>query len=86
MLYLWNQADSDRLVENLVGHSLLCKQNKIPFSVFFACTEPDSDLFLTIHNESGQVLLESPGKPPLRVVAESLADFLPQLVPAKALA
>lgn len=82
MLYLWNQNDSDRLVENLIGHSLVCKQNKVPFSVFFACTESDSDLYLTINNDSGEIQLESPGKMPRRVIASSLEEFLPQLVPA----
>ena len=82
LLYLWNQIDTDRLVENLIGHSLACKQNRTPFSVFFACTEPDSDLFLTVNNQSGQVQLEEPGKPPTRVVAESLTDFMDQLVPS----
>lgn len=81
LLYLWNQADSDRLIENLIGHSMLCKQNKVPFSIFFACTEPESDLFLTINNETGQVQLEPPGKPPIRCVADSLAEFLQELVP-----
>jgi SecY interacting protein Syd len=83
LLFVWNQADVDRLIENLIGHALACRQNKAPFSVFFACTEDDSDLFLSVNNVSGEVQLEKPGTPPLRTVADSLADFLPYLVPAK---
>ncbi len=82
LLYLWNQEDVDRLVENLIGHAVACRHNRTPFSVFFACTEPDSDLFLTINNSTGEVQLEEPGKPPLRVVAASLAEFFDVLVPA----
>ena len=82
LLFLWNQADADRLVENLIGHAVACRHNRTPFSVFFACTEPDSDLFLTVNNESGVVQLEEPGKPPLREVAHSLQDFIEHLVPA----
>jgi SecY interacting protein Syd len=82
LLYLWNPQDVDRLVENLIGHALACRQNRTPFSVFFACTEPDSDLFLTINNDSGAIQLEAPGKKPLRTVAGSLAEFISHLVPA----
>ncbi len=81
LLYLWNQTDVDRLVENLIGHAVACRHNKTPFSVFFACTEPDSDLFLTVNNETGQVQLEEPGKAPLRVVCESLEEFMSLLTP-----
>jgi SecY interacting protein Syd len=82
LLYLWNPEDTDRLVENLIGHAVACKQNRTPFSVFFACTEPESDLFLTINNTTGQVQLEEPGKKPLRVVSDSLQSFMDSLVPA----
>lgn len=82
LLLLWNTDDAERLVENLIGHALAKRRARSPFTVFFACTEPDSDLFLSIDNETGQVLLEAPGRKPLRVVAESLAGFLDGLRPA----
>ena len=82
LLYLWNQQDVDRLVENLIGHAVACRHNRTPFSVFFACTEPESDLFLTINNSSGEVQLEEPGKAPLRTVCGSLTEFFERLVPA----
>ena len=82
LLYLWNQQDVDRLVENLIGHAMACRHNRTPFSVFFACTEPQSDLFLTLNNSTGAVQLEEPGKPPLRTVCGSLAEFFDLLVPA----
>ncbi len=82
LLFLWNAQDAERLVENLIGHAMAKQRAKSEFSVFFACTEPDSELFLSVENRSGQVLLEKPGYPPVRTVAESLAEFLRLLEPA----
>ncbi len=82
LLYLWSPADADRLVENLIGHAVACRHNRTPFSVFFACTEADSELFLTVNNTTGAVQLEEPGKAPLRTVADSLAQFMSLLVPS----
>ncbi len=82
LIYLWNRQDADRLIENLIGHAVACRHNKTPFSVFFANTEPDSDLFLTVNNDTGEVQLEQPGRAPLRTVCASLAEFYALLVPA----
>jgi SecY interacting protein Syd len=81
LIQLWNPEDFDRLIENLVGHSLAQQRLKQPFTVFFATTEPDSELFLSIDNATGKILLEEPGRPPLRTVANSLAEFLDRLTP-----
>ncbi|HEX7037658.1 MAG TPA: SecY-interacting protein Syd [Pseudomonadales bacterium] len=83
LLLLWNEADAERLVGNLIGHALAKRRARSPFTTFFACTEPDSELFLSVDNATGQVLLEEPGRRrPLRVVAESLPAFLRSLEPA----
>jgi len=82
LILLWNDADLARLLENLIGHALAKQRARSPFSVFFACTEPDSELFLSVENNTGNVLLERPGYPPLREVAPSLGHFLEELVPA----
>ena len=79
LLFLWNEPDVTRLTENLIGHYLACKQNKNQFSVFFACTEPDSDYFLTINNESGVIQLELPGQKPIRELSANLNEFLSTL-------
>jgi len=60
LLQLWNDDDTERLIENLV----------------------DSDMFLTVENNTGHVLLERPGYRPVRTVANSLAEFLSGLTPA----
>jgi len=82
LIMLWNADDAERLIENLIGHSIAKRQTRAAFTVFFANTDPDSDYFLSIDNATGQVLLEQPGKRPLRVVAENLAHFLDSLEPA----
>ena len=82
LILLWNPDDAERLVENLIGHTLVNRRSKSPPSLFFACTEPESDLILTVRNDTGEVLLERPGKKPLRTVAGSLAEFLDLLVPS----
>lgn len=83
LLFPWNPQDVERLNENLIGHALSKKVARgRPMSVFFACTEPESDLFLSVDNNSGAVLLERPGFKPIRQVADDLASFLTTLVPA----
>ena len=82
LILLWNPDDADRLVENLIGHALAKRRRRSPFTVFFACTAADSELFLTVDNASGEVLLEKPGYKPIEVVAPSLAEFLGRLTPA----
>jgi SecY interacting protein Syd len=83
LLFPWNPEDVERLNENLIGHAMSKKVAKgNSMSVFFACTEPDSELFLTVDNDSGAVLLEKPGYAPVREVATDLASFITTLVPA----
>ncbi len=82
LLFIWNQDDVGRLVENLIGHALQKRRRRQPFNVFFACTEEDSELYLAVDNETGEVLLEAPDRAPLRKVADDLASFLATLTPA----
>lgn len=82
LILLWNPADAQRLVENLIGHALAKRKARAPLTIFFACTEPDSDLFLSLDNTSGEVVVEAPGAKSVRVVAPSLTVFLRGLVPA----
>jgi SecY interacting protein Syd len=81
LLFLWNLDDIERLNENLIGHALSKRTEKSPMSIFFACTDPDSELFLSVDNDSGVVLLEKPGYKPIRQIAGSLEEFLEALVP-----
>ncbi|WP_207061968.1 SecY-interacting protein [Motiliproteus sp. SC1-56] len=80
LLFLWNEEDYERLRGNLVGHALAKKKQRQPLTLFFACTEPE-DYVLSLDNTSGVVLLEQPGRKPLREVAGSLTDFIQRLEP-----
>lgn len=82
LIFLWNAEDVGRLTENLIGHALAKRRARSGFSVFFACTEPDSELFLSVDNDTGAVLLETPGHRPVRRVADDLASFIGALDPA----
>ena len=81
LIQLWNQDDFERLMANLVGHALNKIRAKHPYTVFFATTEPNSELFLSIDNSSGTVLLEEPGKAPIREVESDISTFLNRLEP-----
>ena len=78
---LWTQDDFERLIRNLVGPALNKIRARHPFTVFFATTDPDSELFLSIDNESGAVLLEEPAKAPIREVETDISTFLNRLEP-----
>lgn len=82
LIFLWNDEDRDRLLENLIGHALTQKRYRLDFSIFFACTTPDSRLFLTVNNATGAVQLERPAYKAEKIVAPSLAEFLGELTPA----
>lgn len=79
LLFVWNEADCERLRSNLIGHLLNKQKLKHRPTLFFACTEPDGDQFLSIDNETGEVWLEQPGKQPQRKLADSLSEFIADL-------
>ena len=81
LIQLWNPEDFDRLITNLIGHAMMKQRQGQVLSVFIANTEPDSELFLSIDNESGAVLLEEPGKPPIRKVDDDIWSFMARLQP-----
>lgn len=86
LLFVWNPEDLARLNENLLGHAFAGgaranRRTRRPLSLFFACTEPDSELFLSVDNRTGVVLLERPGRGPIREVADDLASFIATLAP-----
>lgn len=82
LMFLWNDEDRDRLIENLIGHALAQKRSRAPLSIFFACTDTSSDYYLAVNNATGEVQLELPRRKPIRTVAASLCEFLARLTPA----
>ncbi|RTE64592.1 SecY-interacting protein [Amphritea opalescens] len=81
LLFLWSDKDCERLRGNLVGHLLTKQKQKQPATLFFACTEPDGEKFISIDNQTGEIWLEQPGKKPIMKLADSLALFLDMLTP-----
>lgn len=81
LIQVWNTEDFTRLLENLIGHLFNKIRSKSPFTVFIANTEEDSELFLSVDNETGVVLLEDPSSGPIREVAANLHSFLDRIEP-----
>ena len=81
LLQAWNEADFQRLQENLIGHLLMKRRLKQAESVFFALTDED-DFILSIDNVSGAVLLEQIGLVAKETLAPDLASFIDQLQPS----
>jgi SecY interacting protein Syd len=81
LLFVWSEKDCERLRGNLVGHLLTKQKQKQPATLFFACTEPDGEKFISIDNQTGEVWLEQPGKKPIMKLADSLDVFLGKLTP-----
>lgn len=77
LMFVWNEADMERLIENQLGHALNKLRNKQTLTFFIACT--DSDYIISVENESGQVVLERPGYPVEKVLATNLNCFLNEL-------
>ncbi|MCW8930120.1 MAG: SecY-interacting protein [Gammaproteobacteria bacterium] len=77
LLFVWNQTDMDRLIENQIGHALNKIRNKQTLTFFIACT--DSDYIISLENDSGQVVLERPGYPAEKVLASNLTQFINEL-------
>ncbi|MBS99070.1 MAG: SecY-interacting protein [Oceanospirillaceae bacterium] len=77
LLLCWNPEDMERLRANLIGHVMARQKLKLPPSFFFACTEGEE--FMTLDNTDGRIWLEKPGRKPIRLLAESMTEFLDKL-------
>lgn len=77
LMFVCNDDDMERLIKNQIGHSLNKIRNKQSLTLFIACT--DSDYIISIENDSGHVVLERPGYPIEKILADNLKDFLDQL-------
>jgi SecY interacting protein Syd len=82
LIGVWNDEDTLRLQQNLLGHAVQQRRRRQPLTFFFALTEEDSDLVLSVDNERGTVVLEAPGTDRREDVAQGLATFLTTLEPA----
>ncbi|GAC13338.1 SecY-interacting protein [Aliiglaciecola lipolytica] len=80
LLMPWNEEDFERLQKNLVAHVLMKRRLGQEETLFFAITDED-DFIVSVHNQSGKVMLEQVGLEPKETLAESLEEFIQQLSP-----
>jgi SecY interacting protein Syd len=77
LMFVCNNADMARLIENQIGHILNKQRNKQALTFFIACT--DTDYVISVDNETGQVMLERSGHAIENILAPNLDSFLDQL-------
>jgi len=79
LIQIWNEEDQEKLKENILGHAFAKLKSKQPLSYFIGCTFGDD--VICIDHESGEVVLEKPGRKAHKVLAPSLELFLLSLHP-----
>lgn len=77
LIFVWNEQDMQRLIENQLGHALTKIRNRQTLTFFIACT--DSDYIISIENDTGAVVLERPGYPIEKTLANNLSEFIDDL-------
>jgi len=79
LIQIWNEEDQEKLKENILGHAFAKLKSKQPLSYFIGCTFGDD--VVCIDHESGEVVLEKPGRKAHKVLAPTLEAFLLSLHP-----
>ena len=77
LLFVWNKADMDRLIENQIGHALNNLRNKKSLTFFIACT--DSDYIISLEHDTGNIVLERAGYTIEKVLSDNLVTFIDEL-------
>jgi len=80
LLFAWNNDDFQRLQENIIGHILMKQRLKQQETVFFAVTD-EEDTIISIANNTGEVWVEQVGCKPHKKLANSITEFINQLIP-----
>jgi SecY interacting protein Syd len=75
---VWNEEELEEVWARLRDHLESQRQAGMPCRTV-PIAGSDSDRYFALNNETGEVVLEEPGHPPLRVVAPSLVQFLASL-------
>ena len=79
LIQIWNEEDQEQLKENILGHAFAKIKAKLPLTFFIGCTFGDE--VVSLDQESGQIVLEKPGRKAHKVLAPSLESFLLTLTP-----
>lgn len=80
LLLPWNKDDFERLQQNLIAHVLMKRRLGQDDTLFFAVTD-EEDFIISVHNPTGNVVLEQVGLEPQETLAENLTEFIAQLRP-----
>jgi len=79
LIQVWNEEDQEQLKENLLGHAFARIKGRLPLTFFIGCTGGND--MLCLDNDSGQVVLEKPGRKAHKVLSPTLETFLLSLQP-----
>jgi SecY interacting protein Syd len=79
LIQTWNEDDLEQLKENILGHCFAKIKAKLPLTFFIGCTYGED--VVTLDQETGQVLLEKPGRKAHKVLSPDLETFLITLDP-----
>ena len=79
LIQIWNEEDQEKLKENMLGHAFAKLKSKQALNYFIGCTFGDD--IICLDHESGEVVLEKPGRKAHKVLAPSLETFLLSLSP-----
>jgi len=79
LIQIWNEEDEEHLKENLLGHAFMKIKSRLPLSFFIGCTFGDD--IICLEHESGNIVLEKPGRKAHKILSPSIESFLISLTP-----
>lgn len=79
LIQTWNEEDQEHLKENILGHCFAKMKARLPLTIFIGSTE--SNEVVVVDNNTGEVLLERPGRKAHKILSSSLECFLLELTP-----
>lgn len=79
LIQIWNEEDEQQLLENMLGHIFAKIKAKLPISFFIGCGFGED--VICLEQETGQIVIEQPGKKVQKVLAPNLESFLISLTP-----
>ena len=79
LIQIWNEEDEAHLKENLLGHAFAKIKARLPLTFFIGCTYGDE--VICLDQETGNIVLEKPGRLAHKILAPSLEAFLLSISP-----